>query len=52
LFDPKRAQPSLLQAGDRVRFTSVNAAEHARLHQAVAAGELDLAGFSEAEAQP
>jgi inhibitor of KinA len=49
LFDPARPQPSLLQPGDRVGFTAVNAAEHKRLQQAAEARALDLAAFSEAE---
>jgi inhibitor of KinA len=31
LFDPGRAQPSLLQAGDRLRFVPISAAEFQRL---------------------
>ncbi|MQM29440.1 MAG: allophanate hydrolase [Candidatus Accumulibacter phosphatis] len=49
LFDPARPQPSLLQPGDRVGFTAVNAPEHKRLQQAAEARALDLAAFSEAE---
>lgn len=40
LFDPAAAEPSLLAAGDCVRFEPVSAAEYARLAAAVAAGEL------------
>lgn len=32
LFDPGRARPSLLQAGDRLRFVPISAAEFQRLH--------------------
>ncbi|KQT64376.1 MULTISPECIES: 5-oxoprolinase subunit PxpB [unclassified Aureimonas] len=39
LFDPARAQPCLLRAGDRVRFRSVGPDEGAVLEQAVARGE-------------
>jgi inhibitor of KinA len=31
LFDPLRAQPALLQAGDRVRFVAISAREYERL---------------------
>lgn len=48
LFDPARPQPSLLQPGDRVRFTAVNAAEHTCLQQAAKTRALDLAAFSDA----
>ena len=49
LFDPARPQPSLLQPGDRVCFTAVNAAEHRRLQQAAEARALDLGAFAEVE---
>jgi inhibitor of KinA len=49
LFDSARPQPSLLQPGDRVCFTAVNAAEHRRLQQAAEARALDLARFAEVE---
>jgi inhibitor of KinA len=32
LFDPSRARPSLLQAGDRLRFVPISEAEFQRLH--------------------
>ncbi|WP_313950314.1 5-oxoprolinase subunit PxpB [Accumulibacter sp.] len=49
LFDPAWPQPSLLQAGDRVSFSTVNTAEHTRLLHAAKARALDLAAFSDAE---
>lgn len=36
LFDPARAEPSLLLPGDRVRFRAIDAAEFVRLEQAPA----------------
>lgn len=39
LFDPARAQPCLLRAGDRVRFRPVEPDEGAALERAVAMGE-------------
>ncbi|MBI1904857.1 MAG: 5-oxoprolinase subunit PxpB [Rhodocyclales bacterium] len=51
LFDPSRAQPALLRAGDRVRFTAISSAECARLDRALAAGELDPDTWCQAEAQ-
>ncbi|MBP0575635.1 carboxyltransferase domain-containing protein, partial [Mycobacterium tuberculosis] len=39
LFDPDRAEPFLLRAGDRVRFRRIDAAEAAALDAAVAADE-------------
>ncbi len=41
LFDAARAAPSLLAAGDRVRFEPVTMAEYERLAAALAAGEID-----------
>lgn len=41
LFDAVRPSPSLLAAGDSVRFEPVSTAEYLRLQQAVAARELD-----------
>lgn len=49
LFDPERPKPSLLQAGDRVCFAAVDAAEHTRLQQAAKARALDPAAFLDAE---
>ncbi|HEY5789576.1 MAG TPA: 5-oxoprolinase subunit PxpB [Gammaproteobacteria bacterium] len=48
LFDLASAQPSLLQPGDRVRFTPVEAAEYARLERALAGGELPRERFAAA----
>jgi inhibitor of KinA len=48
LFDAARASPALLAAGDRVCFEEVDAAEHARIAQALAAGELAPEAFLEA----
>lgn len=39
LFDPYRAEPCLLRAGDRIRFRPIEAAEAADLDAAVARGE-------------
>lgn len=41
LFDAGRASPSLLAAGDRVRFEPVSMAEFQRLTAALQAGEID-----------
>lgn len=41
LFDARRASPSLLAAGDRVRFEPIPAAEFQRLAAALQAGEID-----------
>jgi KipI family sensor histidine kinase inhibitor len=41
LFDVRRASPSLLAAGDRVRFAPVSTAEYRRLAAAEQAGEID-----------
>lgn len=41
LFDARRDSPSLLAAGDRVRFEPVSAAELGRLEAAIGAGEID-----------
>lgn len=43
LFDARRASPSLLAAGDRVRFEPVSASEYARLEAASAGGDIDPA---------
>jgi len=40
LFDPRRAQPFLLAAGDRVRFDPVSFEDYARLEARVAQGEV------------
>lgn len=45
LFDAQSRSPSLLAAGDRVRFEAVDAAEHARIARALAAGELSPQAF-------
>jgi KipI family sensor histidine kinase inhibitor len=45
LFDASRESPSLLAAGDRVRFEPVSMAEYRRLHSALHAGELDPMGW-------
>lgn len=45
LFNAQRNPPALLQAGDRVRFEAVDAAEYQRLDAALAAGELDPASL-------
>lgn len=45
LFDASQKVPALLQAGDRVRFEPVSAAEYARIERALAAGELDPGAF-------
>lgn len=45
LFDATRSTPALLAAGDQVCFCPVNAAEHARLSDALRAGELAPAAF-------
>jgi KipI family sensor histidine kinase inhibitor len=52
LFDAARAAPSLLAAGDRVRFRPIDAAEYGRLERAVRAGEIDPAQWLAAEAVP
>jgi KipI family sensor histidine kinase inhibitor len=41
LFDARRASPSLLAPGDRVRFEAVATSEYRRLAQAARDGELD-----------
>ncbi|MDO9600110.1 MAG: 5-oxoprolinase subunit PxpB [Azoarcus sp.] len=41
LFDPRRASPSLLAAGDRVRFEPVSMVEFQRLERTLRAGEID-----------
>lgn len=48
LFDAGRASPSLLAAGDRVRFEAVGTAEHGRIARALTAGELAPDAFMEA----
>lgn len=50
LFDAGHQSPALLAAGDRVRFEAVDAAEHTRIVQALAAGELTPNAFLEREA--
>ncbi len=45
LFDAARAAPSLLEAGDRVRFTPVPGTEYRRLEAALAGGELAAEAF-------
>lgn len=50
LFDVGRESPALLAAGDRVRFALIDAAEHARIAQALATGELTPDAFLEPEA--
>ncbi len=45
LFDARQQTPALLQAGDRVRFDPVSAAEYARIERALANGELDANTF-------
>jgi len=47
LFDTGADAPALLAPGDRVRFQPVDAAEHARLTRAIAAGELRPETFLE-----
>jgi KipI family sensor histidine kinase inhibitor len=50
LFDARRASPSLLAPGDRVRFEAVRWAEHERLAASAKGGDLDLASFARAAA--
>ena len=45
LFDAQRETPALLQAGDRVRFEPVRAAEYVRIERALATGELNPGTF-------
>ncbi|MDX5363481.1 MAG: 5-oxoprolinase subunit PxpB [Pseudazoarcus pumilus] len=45
LFDAGRASPALLAAGDKVCFEVVDAAEYARIAQALATGELAPEAF-------
>lgn len=45
LFNAQSRSPALLAAGDRVRFEAVDAAEHARIARALAAGELSPQAF-------
>jgi KipI family sensor histidine kinase inhibitor len=52
LFDAAAPRPSLLAAGDRVRFEPVSAARHAELAAAVAAGELRPASLRQADPAP
>lgn len=52
LFDPAAAQPSLLAAGDRVRFEAIDAARLAEIQAAVAAGEWPVMSFSEPPLEP
>lgn len=40
-FDARRGSPSLLRAGDRVRFRAVDRATYGRLHEAAERGNLD-----------
>lgn len=51
LFNASRAQPALLRAGDRVRFTPISSAECARLDDALTAGEVDPDTWCHAEAE-
>lgn len=47
LFDARRDAPALLAPGDSVRIVAVDAAEHARLRAALAAGETGPDAFAE-----
>lgn len=46
LFDGRRASPSLLAVGDKVRFQPVPAPEYQRLDEALKAGEMDPADWA------
>ena len=48
LFDPSRAEPALLAAGDRVRFAPVSREDCARIGAALVRGETDPADYAEA----
>lgn len=41
-FDPERAEPILVEAGDRIRFESVDEAEYERIRRKVEAGEYEI----------